>query len=376
VCLERAETRARVEGRPVQQGFVKFSNKHSRESARSLRDKGDLINLYIEINNDDANGDPTIEEGQLHNFKQFTKIVSAERVRLLDEFEDWLRCNRARLAGEGFGSSVLAAGDSLSEIMEAITGLTLERCPIPVQFPEAVSELHQLRVLRLMDCKLEQGTDLFKKAASLQSITFGGSFNQSLEKVALPSGLQSISFGYAFNQSLEKVTLPSGLQSISFGSSFNRSLENVTLPSGLQSISFGDGFNQLLEKVTLPSALQSISFGYDFNQSLEKATLPSGLQRISFDDFFNQSLEKVMLPSGLQSICFGCKFNQSLEEVTLPSGLQSISFGRCFNQSLEKVTLPSGLQSISFGDDFNQSLEKVTLPEAIKTVHKRTLGTD
>ena len=68
--------------------------------------------------------------------------------------------------------------------------------------------------------------------------------------------------------------------------SFNQSLERVTLPSSLQSLSFGNCFNQSLERVTLPSSLQSLSFGHessklDFNQSLERVTLPSSLQSLS-----------------------------------------------------------------------------------------------
>ena len=37
---------------------------------------------------------------------------------------------------------------------------------------------------------------------------FGHEFNQSLEKVAPPSGLPSLTFGLFFNPSLEKVALP------------------------------------------------------------------------------------------------------------------------------------------------------------------------
>ena len=78
---------------------------------------------------------------------------------------------------------------------------------------------------------------------SLASLSFGKTFNQSLERVTLPSSLQSLSFGLEFNQSLERVTLPSSLQSLSFGWAFNQSLERVTLPSSLQSLSFGDGLS-------------------------------------------------------------------------------------------------------------------------------------
>ena len=53
--------------------------------------------------------------------------------------------------------------------------------------------------------------------------------------------------------------MPCSLQSLTFGSHFDQSLENVTLPCSLQSLTFGICFNQSLENVTLPSSLQSLS---------------------------------------------------------------------------------------------------------------------
>ena len=46
------------------------------------------------------------------------------------------------------------------------------------------------------------------------------------------------------------MTLPSSLQSLSFGHCFNQSLEHVTLASSLQSLSFGNWFNQCLQRTT------------------------------------------------------------------------------------------------------------------------------
>jgi hypothetical protein len=46
-------------------------------------------------------------------------------------------------------------------------------------------------------------------------LTFGFEFNQSLEKVTMPSSLQTLTFGFEFNQSLEGVSLPSSLESFS-----------------------------------------------------------------------------------------------------------------------------------------------------------------
>eukprot|EP00435_Cladocopium_sp_Y103_P061201 s312_g22.t2 len=216
--------------------------------------------------------------------------------------------------------------------------------------------------------KFNQSLELVTFRSSLQSLSFGRHFNQRLERVTLPSSLQSLSFGDMFRQSLERVTLPSSLQSLSFGDAFNQSLELVTLPSSLQSLSFGHDFNQRLERVTFPSSLQSLNFGYAFNQSLELVTLPSSLQSLSFGFLFNQSLERVTLPSSLQSLSFGFLFNQSLERVTLPSSLQSLSFGDKFSPSLVQVTFRSSLQSLSFGNMFNQSLERVTLPSSLQSL--------
>ena len=93
---------------------------------------------------------------------------------------------------------------------------------------------------------------------TMQSLTFGGLFNQSIDDVTLPSGLQSLTFGTFFNQRIDTVTLPSDLQSLTFGFRLNQRMENVALPSGLQSLTFGNEFNQSMENVTLPSGVQVI----------------------------------------------------------------------------------------------------------------------
>eukprot|EP00435_Cladocopium_sp_Y103_P046332 s2372_g13.t1 len=225
---------------------------------------------------------------------------------------------------------------------------------------------------------------------SLESLTFGESFNQSLERVILPSTLQSLTFGSCFNQSLERVILPSSLESLTFGSSFNCSLEGVTLPSSLRYLTFGDNFNWSLHCVNLPIRLLSLTFGHDFNQNFEQVTLPSSLQSLTFGNRFNCSLEGVALPSSLRSLTFGLSFNccmervslpsslrfltfgfnfnQNLEQVTLPSSIRSLTFGHSFNQTLEGVPLPGNLQSLTFGHDFNRSLEQVTLPCSLQSL--------
>ena len=143
---------------------------------------------------------------------------------------------------------------------------------------------------------------------------------------------------------------------VSFGDEFNQSLERVILPSSLQSLAFGDRFNQSLERVTLPSSLQSLSFGFEFDQSLKRVSLPSSLQCLFFFFSFDRSLYSKLdfffcstkAWSGwachrVFKASFGDEFNQSLERVILPSGLQCLNFCFSFNKSLERVRLPSSL---------------------------------
>ena len=71
--------------------------------------------------------------------------------------------------------------------------------------------------------------------------------------------------------------LPESLEILTFGNQFNQSLDQVTFPSSLQSLFFGHEFNQSLDRVTFPSSLQSLTFGVDFNQSLDRVTFASNL---------------------------------------------------------------------------------------------------
>ena len=177
---------------------------------------------------------------------------------------------------------------------------------------------------------------------TLQNLTFGEYFDQSMDNVTLPSGLQSLTFGANYNKSMDNVALPSGLQSLTFRYRFNQSMDNVALPSGFQSLTFGTHFNQSMANVALPSSLQSLTFGTAFNQSMDNVTLPSGLQSLTFGAGFNQSMVNVTLPSGLQSLTFGARFNQSMDNVALPSGLQSLNCpASCFSDAKRRrVTCP------------------------------------
>ena len=180
---------------------------------------------------------------------------------------------------------------------------------------------------------------------SLQCLTFGRCFQQSLQGVALPCGLQSLTFGAQFNSSLQGVTFPSSLKSLTFGQDFDQNLQGVALPNSLEILEFGMRFNQSFLGVTLPGSLKSLTFGFHFNQILP-AAWPSSLQSLTLGNDFNQELA---VPDSLQRLTFGAFSNCSVQEVTWPSGLQSLTFGQGFNRSLEGVRLPGSLQSLTFG---------------------------
>ena len=72
--------------------------------------------------------------------------------------------------------------------------------------------------------------------------------------------------------------LPKTLQTLTFGDTFNQNLKGMTFPSNLQSLKFGDNFNQKLGAVSFPSTLQSLTFGSKFTQNLEDVILSDSLR--------------------------------------------------------------------------------------------------
>lgn len=177
------------------------------------------------------------------------------------------------------------------------------------------------------------GEFLYHLPASLEMLTFGRKFNQSLEGVAFPGSLQGLAFGDSFNRTMLGVTLPSGLRSLTFGSDFNQSLWGVTLPACLQDLTLGERFNHSIQGVRLPSSLTMLTFGSDFNQSLEGVRFPCTLRHLTFGIRFNQSMDRVALPNSLQNLSFGSDFNCGLEGVTLPPSLQSLTCERMSGQN-------------------------------------------
>ena len=111
------------------------------------------------------------------------------------------------------------------------------------------------------------------------------------------------------------------LQNLTFGGSFNQPIGNVTLPSSLQNLRFGEDFNQPIEQVAWPSSLQTLIFGFSFNQPMEMVALPSSLHNLTFGEDFNRSIHTITLPSGLKSLVLGgAKYQWNGEQWTMDAG--------------------------------------------------------
>ena len=77
--------------------------------------------------------------------------------------------------------------------------------------------------------------------------------------------------------------LPQSLRILTFGGTFNQSLDNVTWPAGLQSLTFDRDFNQSLDNVMWPAGLQSLTFGYKIKSLHDLGVLPGTLVHLEID---------------------------------------------------------------------------------------------
>ena len=154
--------------------------------------------------------------------------------------------------------------------------------------------------------------------------------------VFLVPGRFNMIFGWF--SGLKDVTFPRALQHLTFGASFNQSLEEVSFEYlQLQSLALGNDFNQSLERVTFPPGLQFLTFGASFNQPLTHVALPPLTSSLvnndghRFDSFFDRW------------VCQTAPKNEKSPDFLLKRGLK---FGKNFNQCLDAVNFPcsSGLR--------------------------------
>lgn len=225
----------------------------------------------------------------------------------------------------------------------------------------------------------------FTSFSSLQSITFGRDYNQSLDARVLPSTVTELVFTdeSSFDHSFQPGALPLALRKLILGQAFNQALEpklsddqlesEDAFPVSLQELFLGYSFDQPLISGGVLSRLTNLTYldlGLSYNHPILVGALPASIQVLHFDLHadFDSPIEPYSLPASLTTLEFGRYFDQPLEVGTLPESLQSLHFGRHFNQRLPVGLLPATLQSLSFGGDFNHPLEPGVLPLRLRSI--------
>jgi hypothetical protein len=188
----------------------------------------------------------------------------------------------------------------------------------------------------------------------LIELRFKSLFNQPLDKDTLPHTIEKLYFGDHFDQPINNC-LPLNLTELSFngtyGGNFNQPLEKGIFPNGLLRLNLGDSFNQPLEKGIFPNGLINLHLGNTFNQPINGSILPESLQVLVFGNTFNQPINGISLPR-LTMLKFGKKFNQPIDNISLPS-LTRLEFGSKFNQPIIGYLGPK-LRTLYVGDAFRR----------------------
>lgn len=144
---------------------------------------------------------------------------------------------------------------------------------------------------------------------------------------------QQLIFGHQFNRPVSDMKeWPRSLLLLSFGHSFNQSLEGVNLPMFLEFLEFGHEFNQSLQAVDLPQSLKHLRFFHSFNQSLDGVVWPMSLRHVWLCGCFAQSVKNINWPPGLKVLALPHRFkvdDDDQHQVQLPYGcrLQLVGCG-------------------------------------------------
>jgi hypothetical protein len=83
-------------------------------------------------------------------------------------------------------------------------------------------------------------------SAFLQTLTFGGYFNQAMQCVNFRASLHTLTFGYDFHLSLHGACFPASVQTLTFGVDVNhrcKALQGVNFRASLQTLTFGYDLN-------------------------------------------------------------------------------------------------------------------------------------
>ncbi|CAB1103084.1 unnamed protein product [Ectocarpus sp. CCAP 1310/34] len=237
-----------------------------------------------------------------------------------------------------------------------------------------VPRLRSRRVTWNMPTAAKLRTPIFAMT-DMEYLEFGDAFGDSLEAVPWPEHLRTMEFHHdsPFDQTIELVQWPPFLQNVTFGGDFNQPIERVKFPASLQQLIFrtsSSRFDQPIAEVVLPASLQLLELGGDFNQPSEDVVWPASLQQLTFGNRLNHPIEGTVWPDSLQTLVVGVDFNQPVDNVRWPASLQELTFGWCdefagngmvifanFDQPIGSSVGPALLRRLVLGHMFRQSLQ-------------------
>lgn len=190
---------------------------------------------------------------------------------------------------------------------------------------------------------------------SISSRAPWSAYRNSLKSIIVCPGITRIGdyafSGGSFDDPLVSLSLPSTLTSIGFSALDHcQSITELSLPDTVTDME-GDAFFGCYKLVSihLPAQLKTIgnsAFGSCY--ALESLVIPDSVTEIGAYAFANcESLASIELSSGLTCIPAGVLANTALEEVEVPEGVTAISASVFSSSSaLRSVRLPISVQSI------------------------------
>jgi len=155
-------------------------------------------------------------------------------------------------------------------------------------------------------------------------------YHVGLSALASFSTIVDLEFEYRFNSLLPTLALPPRLESLKFGGYFDQPLLPGTFPESLKCLKFGLYFNQVLVQHVFPQGLIELTFGFHFNQPIGQNVLPSSLDYLCFGRCFNQELLADALPPELRSLILSADYSST---IVLPASVAKVSMGHCLMES-------------------------------------------
>lgn len=200
---------------------------------------------------------------------------------------------------------------------------------------------------------------------SLEALSFGDHFNESLVGVRWPPLLQRLHLGFFFNTEIKRVEWPGSLEWLAFGDSFDQCLEGVRWPDCLKRLTFGLRFNKPIERVALPKSLRRLAFGKSFNQRIDCVEWPVSLEELEFGSFFDMPVENARWPTSLRRLSFGDMFDKPMRGSALPASLQELSLGTTFDRVYDSILWPPALRQLTLGVQFHPFVQQFVWPARV-----------